>query len=290
MWRVPLYSAVPPATRACGYRGGMQSPRIAAALLGIVFVSTGCRSDGRTLRKPAVEQAPTGITASFSGLAVSSSSVNGSTSSTTAPGPRRAILSNGEIPVYATADLAGMPIRTLKVPNEFSTVTAVPILGENTTRASLQVQLPGAAQGPATGWIASSAAKIDSSPQSLVVDPIRQQLTLYEGEEVRLTAQVGLGSRYPKIAGRTEFALAIIAAPAEGGVLGDFGIAGSSTTNAASAFVVGDTQVVIHGIAAGTAPAAPDGPGMVRMDAETLDQLARILLPATPLHFLAATS
>ena len=149
--------------------------RSAAAVLGVIFLLGGCRSDGRTLRKPDVEQAPTGITGSFPALGSSSQPGVGSASSTATPVPQRAILRTGQIPVYAEADLVGDPIQTLNVPNEFATITALPIAETNAEQTSLQVELPGMLDAPQIGWIASSDATIDSNTQSLVVDPIRRQ-------------------------------------------------------------------------------------------------------------------
>lgn len=259
-------------------------------LLAVATLAVGCRSDGRTLQKPAADPAPTGLGPSTTGLSSSGVFANPASSTTSAAAsPRRAMLKTGTTNVFRDAARTGSPTEVLTVPNEFSKTMALPLIAEDRTAQSIQVELPGRQVTPQLGWIASSDAVIDSSPQTVTVDPIRKRLTVYTGTEIVFEEPVGIGSAYSGISGTRQFVIAVVSSPSGEGVLGTVGVAGSRTTTAAEAFVPGDAQVVIHGIGATSTVDAVGAPGMVRLSNDAVARVTRIVLPGTRMVFQSAT-
>ncbi len=188
---------------------------------------------------------------------------------------------------YSNQELTGDSILPLGNPNEFATMTALPVRSVSSTGTAVEVDLPGVAT-PATGWIAAGAGTIDQAPQTMVVDPARKTVTLYEGGDVLLSSVATFGAAYTTISGTSQFVMAILEPTDTSGGLGAYGVASSRTTTAAGAFIPGPNQVVIHGFDATEATSEDTTKGIIALPSTALEQLVRQLQPGTTIQFLAA--
>ncbi len=187
------------------------------------------------------------------------------------------------VQVYASAS-EEEPTMVLDNPNENG--APLVFLVEEDQDDWLQVLLPVRPNG-STGWIRSAEVTLAANPFTIDIALADHRLVVHDGDEVVVDVPIGVGTSSTPTPGGKYYIKELLQPPDPNGSYGPYAYGLSGFSNVLDEFNGGDGVIGIHGTNEPEAIGTDVSHGCIRMDNETITELAGMLPLGTPVHITA---
>ncbi len=178
----------------------------------------------------------------------------------------------------------GEPTATIDNPNENG--APLVFLVEQDQGDWLQVLLPIRPNG-STGWIRAADVTVASNPYAVDIALTEHRLVVRNGEEVVVDAPIGVGTASTPTPGGKYYIKELLQPLDPNGAYGPYAYGLSGYSNVLDEFNGGDGVIGIHGTNEPEAIGTDVSHGCIRVDNETITQIAGLLPLGTPVHITA---
>jgi lipoprotein-anchoring transpeptidase ErfK/SrfK len=178
----------------------------------------------------------------------------------------------------------GEPVATLDNPNENG--APLVFLVEQNQGEWLQVLLPIRPNG-STGWIHSADVTVAANPFSVDIALAEHRLVVRNGDAVVIDTAIGVGTASTPTPGGKYYIKELLQPPDPGGAYGPYAYGLSGFSNVLDEFNGGDGVIGIHGTNEPEAIGSDVSHGCIRVDNDTITQMAGLLPLGTPVHINA---
>jgi lipoprotein-anchoring transpeptidase ErfK/SrfK len=210
------------------------------------------------------------------------------TTTTTAAAPAAAgslvaQATGAQVDVFAEA-AEGEPTATIDNPNENG--APLVFLVEQDQGDWLQVLLPIRPNG-STGWIRAADVTVASNPFTIDIALAEHRLVVRNGDEVVVDTAIGVGTASTPTPGGKYYIKELLQPPDPNGAYGPYAYGLSGYSNVLDEFNGGDGVIGIHGTNEPAAIGTDVSHGCIRVDNDTITQMAGLLPLGTPVHISA---
>ena len=188
-----------------------------------------------------------------------------------------------QVEVFAEP-VEGEPVATLGNPNENG--APLVFLVEQAQGEWLEVLLPVRPNG-STGWIRAADVTVASNTFSVDIALADHRLVVRDGDAVVVDAAIGVGTASTPTPGGRYYIKELLQPPDPGGAYGPYAYGLSGFSNVLDDFAGGDGVIGIHGTNEPEAIGTDVSHGCIRVDNDTITQMAGILPLGTPVHITA---
>ena len=210
------------------------------------------------------------------------------TTTTTAAAPAAAAslvaqATGAQVDVFAEP-AEGEPTATIDNPNENG--APLVFLVEQDQGDWLQVLLPIRPNG-STGWIRAADVTVASNPFTIDIALAEHRLVVRNGDEVVVDTAIGVGTASTPTPGGKYYVKELLQPPDPNGAYGPYAYGLSGYSNVLDEFNGGDGVIGIHGTNEPEAIGTDVSHGCIRVDNDTITQMAGLLPLGTPVHISA---
>ena len=185
-----------------------------------------------------------------------------------------------QVQVYASAS-EDEPTTVLDNPNENG--APLVFLVEQTQGAWLNVLLPIRPNG-STGWIRAADVTVAANPYSIDIALAEHRLVVHDGDVVVVDTEIGVGTASTPTPGGKYYIKELLQPSDPGGAYGPYAYGLSGFSNVLEEFNGGDGVIGIHGTDEPEAIGTDVSHGCIRVDNDTITQMAGMLPLGTPVH------
>ncbi len=193
-----------------------------------------------------------------------------------------ATITEGNVRVWATPDSSEEPAWNLAVPTEFGGPRHFLVIGETTNW--LEVQVPVRPNGT-TGWIPRSAVELSDVSTSIEVDLSERTVVVTDGHEVVMEVVGTVGKQSTPTPVGSFYIRDAFPWYADS-VYGPWVLALSAYSEAIDTINGGAAVVALHGTVRPDLAGTASSLGCVRLDNETITELAALVGPGTPVEIV----
>jgi lipoprotein-anchoring transpeptidase ErfK/SrfK len=188
-----------------------------------------------------------------------------------------------QVDVFAEP-VEGEPTATIDNPNENG--APLVFLVEQDQGDWLQVLLPIRPNG-STGWIRAADVTVASNPFTIDIALTEHRLVVRNGDEVVVDTAIGVGTASTPTPGGKYYIKELLQPPDPNGAYGPYAYGLSGYSNVLDEFNGGDGVIGIHGTNEPEAIGTDVSHGCIRVDNDTITQMAGLLPLGTPVHISA---
>jgi lipoprotein-anchoring transpeptidase ErfK/SrfK len=185
-----------------------------------------------------------------------------------------------QVQVYASAS-EDEPTTVLDNPNENG--APLVFLVEQAQGEWLNVLLPIRPNG-STGWIRAADVTVAANPYSIDIALAEHRLVVHKGDEVVVDTRIGVGTASTPTPGGKYYIKELLQPSDPGGAYGPYAYGLSGFSNVLEEFNGGDGVIGIHGTDEPEAIGRDVSHGCIRVDNDTITQMAAVLPLGTPVH------